>query len=75
MVIAPPPPNLAFIMWYILILLINIKHSMQIIYNKRNIKFDKTNETIYNKIFKKLMSKSEYQLLMSNSLIRIINLI
>ena len=72
MILAPPPPNLAFIMWYILVLLINIKHSLQIIYNKRNIKFDENNEQIYNKIFRKLMSKNDFQILMTNSLIRIV---
>ena len=72
MIIAPPPPNLAFIMWYILVLLINIKHSLQIIYNKRNIKFDHNNEQIYNKIFRKLMSKNDFQILMTNSLLRVV---
>ena len=70
--LAPLPLNFIYIMWYFIILLINLKHIIIISYNKRHIIFDEQQELIYNKIFKKLMSRSNYQLLLNKSLVRCI---
>ena len=72
MAISPLPLDFSFILWYFLILLINIKHVAKLCYAMRHITFDNDRELIYTKIFKKLMSRNDYQLLMKNSLIRTI---
>ena len=72
MAITPLPLDFSFIMWYFLVLLINIKHVSKLCYGLRHITFDNDREIIYKNIFKKLMSRNNYKLLMTNSLIRII---
>jgi hypothetical protein len=72
MLLNPLPLDFSFIVWYFLILLINIKHVSIICYSMRHITFDEDRELIYTNIFKKLMSRTKYKLLMTNSLIRTI---
>ncbi len=72
MLLNPLPLDFSFIVWYFLILLINIKHVSIICYSMRHIIFDENREIIYSTIFKKLMSRTNFKLLMTNSLIRTI---
>jgi len=68
--LAPSHLNLIMIMWSFVIILVNFHHMVSIIYNKRPIKIDKLRENVYNNVFKELMTRHDYKILIKNSLIR-----
>jgi len=70
MVISAMPLNLVGCSWYLSILLINMKHTSIICYDKRHITFEKNHEIVYNHIFKNLLKRSEFVVLMKHALVR-----
>ena len=70
--LTPLPIDFSYIVWCFLVFLINLKHVMILFYSKRHISFDQHREQIYTTIFNNITTRSEFQTLMSHSLIRII---
>jgi len=70
--LSPLPIDFSYIVWFFLVFLINLKHVMIIFYSKRHISFDQHREHIYTAIFNNITTRSEFQTLMTHSLIRVI---
>lgn len=71
--ISTAPLNLSFVLWYFAIFLINMRHVVILLYDRRHLEFDPDREKAYVEVFEKLLTRNSFEALASTALIRVVN--